>query len=79
VHDLAELVEAEVDLLALGLVLLIAVEEGDEDVVVIGRRETLPVGAQDRPALLEDGPLGVRDALGEAVGLAVARDAVGEN
>jgi hypothetical protein len=67
------------DLLALGLLLLVTVEERDQDVVVVGRRETILVGAQDRPALLDDGSLVVGDALGKAIGLAVARDAVGEN
>jgi hypothetical protein len=64
-----------VDLLALGLLLLVAVEEGDEDVVVVGRRETVFVGAKDRPALLDDGSCG-RDPLGKALGLAVTRNAV---
>jgi hypothetical protein len=59
--------------------LLVAVEEGDEDVVVVGRREPVLVGAEDRPALLDDGSLVVGDPLGEAVGLAVARNAVRED
>jgi hypothetical protein len=78
-YDLAKLVEAKVDLLALGLLLFVAVEEGDEDVVAVGRRETVFVGAEDRPALLDHGSLVVGDPLGEAGGLAVTRNAVRED
>jgi hypothetical protein len=77
-HDLAELVEAKVDLLPLGLLLLVAIEEGDRNIIIVGRREDVLVGAEDRPALLDHGSLLIGNALGEAVGLAVARDTVGK-
>ena len=42
-------------------------------------RETVFVGAEDRPALLDDGALVIGDPLGEAVGLAALRHAVCED